>query len=59
VVSAPGTEAFNKELGVMNLLSFPVIALPMTIMLMVILWYLLDGPLKKIGVSWEEFLTPE
>jgi intracellular septation protein A len=59
VVSDPGTEAFNKELGVMNLLSFPVIALPMTIMLMVIIWYLLNGPLKKIGMTWEEYLTPK
>ena len=56
VVSLPGTEAFNKQLGVMNLLSFPVIALPMTIMLMVILWYLLDAPLKKAEISWEDFL---
>lgn len=59
VVSEPGTEAFNKELGLLNMLSFPVIALPMTVMMMIVMWYLLNAPLKKVGVTWEEFLTPE
>jgi len=56
VVSHPGTEAFNKELGMMNMLSFPVIALPMTVMMMFVIWFLLDKPLKKAGISWEEFI---
>ena len=40
LVSAPGTEAFNAELGKMNALSFPVIALPATIIMMLALFYL-------------------
>jgi hypothetical protein len=40
LVSAPGTEAFNAELGKMNALSFPVIAIPATIIMMLALFYL-------------------
>ena len=40
LVSPPGTEAFNAELGTMNALSFPVIAIPATIVLMFALFYL-------------------
>ena len=57
VVSEPGTEAFNQELGLMNLLSLPIIALPMMVILMVIMWYLLNDTLKKVGLTWEEFFT--
>ena len=59
VVSEPGTEAFNQELGLMNLLSLPIIALPMMVILMVIMWYLLNDTLKKVGLTWEEFFTPK
>jgi len=59
VVSDPGTEAFNQELGLMNLLSLPIIALPMMIILIVIMWYLLNETLKKVELTWEEFLTPK
>jgi hypothetical protein len=40
LVSPPGTEAFNAELGKMNALSFPVIAVPATIVMMFALFYL-------------------
>ena len=46
LVSEPGTEAFNSELGKMNALSFPVIAIPAVIVLMFALFYLF----KKIKV---------
>ena len=59
VVSEPGTEAFNQELGLMNLLSLPIIALPMMVILMAIMWYLLNDALKKVGLTWEEFFTPK
>ena len=59
VVSEPGTEAFNQELGLMNLLSLPIIALPMMVILMAIMWYLLNDTLKKVGLTWEEFFTPK
>ncbi len=56
LVSQPGTEAFNEELGKMTALSFPVIALPSTLILILVLWYLL----KNIGVAtqlnWREIL---
>ena len=58
-MSDPGTEAFNQELGLMNLLSLPIIALPMMIILIVIMWYLLNETLKKVELTWEEFLTPK
>ena len=41
----------------MNLLSLPIIALPMMIILIVIMWYLLNETLKKVELTWEEFLT--
>lgn len=40
LVSPPGTEAFNAELGKMNALSFPVIAVPATIVMMFALFYI-------------------
>lgn len=56
VKSAPGTEAFNEELGQMTALSFPVIALPSTIVLALALWYLLSGIRKMTGLEWEEMI---
>ncbi|MBU3069870.1 MFS transporter [Aestuariicella sp. G3-2] len=40
LVSPPGTEAFNAELGKMTALSFPVIAIPATLVMMGALFYL-------------------
>jgi hypothetical protein len=40
LVSPPGTEAFNAELGKMTALSFPVIALPAMLVMMAALFYL-------------------
>lgn len=40
LVSEPGTEAFNAELGKMTALSFPVIALPAMLVMMAALFYL-------------------
>jgi intracellular septation protein A len=45
LVSPPGTPAFNEELGRMTALSFPVIAVPSTLIMFVALWYLV----KKLG----------
>ncbi len=52
--SAPGTEAFNAELGKMNALSWPVISLPTMAILMVILWKLIGGIGKLTGLTMEE-----
>lgn len=41
VVHSPaGTEAFNEELGRLTLLSYPIIALPCTAMMMGLMWWL-------------------
>ena len=56
LVSAPGTPAFNEELAKMTALSFPVIALPCTVMLMVAIWYLFSRIGKVTGESIESFL---
>lgn len=40
LVSAPGTEAFNAELAKMNALSFPLIAVPATIVMVFALFYI-------------------
>ncbi|GAA0671253.1 VC0807 family protein [Rheinheimera tangshanensis] len=56
LVSAPGTPAFNEELAKMTALSFPVIALPCTVMLMVAIWYLFSQIGKVTGESIESFL---
>lgn len=58
--SPPGTEAFNAEYGKMMALSFPVITIPSTLMLMVAVIYLFWKIDKLTGVSFEElFITPE
>lgn len=56
LVSPPGTAAFNEELAQMTALSYPVIALPCTIMLMVAIWYLFSQIGKVTGENIESFL---
>lgn len=52
----PGSEEYVNSLGKMTGLSFPVIALPMTIMVGCILYYLLNGIKKETNVEIESFL---
>jgi hypothetical protein len=47
LVSPPGTTAFSEELGKMTALSFPVIAVPSTLVLIGALFYLLHS-IKKL-----------
>jgi len=54
LVSAPGTEAYSEELGKMTALSFPVIAIPSTLVLMVALMYLLNGIQKLTHLQLED-----
>jgi hypothetical protein len=56
LVSAPGTEAFNAELGKMNALSFPVIAVPATIIMMLALFYLFKRIKALTHLELEEIL---
>ncbi|WP_428820816.1 VC0807 family protein [Microbulbifer sp. MCCC 1A16149] len=57
--SPPGTEAFNEELGKMTALSFPVIALPATIILMLVLVFLFRRIGKLTGLKLEEILVQQ
>lgn len=59
VTSPSGTEAFNMELGRLTALSYPVIALPSTIVMCVALWYLFAKLKKLTGLEFEELIAPE
>ena len=54
LVSPPGTEAFNEQLGRMNLLSWPVIVLPYMAVTMWVLWRLLSGFTRLTGLPLED-----
>lgn len=57
VTSAAGSAAFNEELGQMTLLSYPVIAIPSTIMTMAIFYYLWRTIHGMTGLTLEEILV--
>lgn len=58
--SPPGTEAFNAEYGKMMALSFPVITIPSTIVLLAAIFYLFWRIDKLTGMGFEDlFVTPE
>lgn len=56
--SPSGTEEFTHELAKMTALSYPVIALPSTIVMMLALWYLFSKVKKLTGLEIEEMLAP-
>lgn len=56
LVSSPGTEAFNAELGKMTALSFPVIAVPAMIISMFALFYLFRNIKRLTGLDLEEII---
>lgn len=57
LVSEPGTVAFTEELGKMTALSFPVIALPSTLVMMVALYYLLHHIQKLTHLELEDIFN--
>jgi hypothetical protein len=57
VISPAGSEAFNAELGRMNLLSYPMIAIPSMIMLMAIFYYLWRTIHGLTGLKLEEVMA--
>ena len=59
VTSPSGTEAFNEEVGKMTALSWPVIALPTTGVMMVALMKLMKGIEHTTGHDLDEVLHPE
>ena len=54
VTSPAGSEAFNAELGRLTLLSYPVIALPATLMMMAVLYYLARSMRELAGLKLTE-----
>lgn len=56
VISPAGTEAFNEELGRLTLLSYPMIALPSTLMMMAVLYYLARSTKQLAGLGFTEIL---
>ncbi len=56
LVSEPGSEAFNEELGQMTLLSYPVIVVPSMIIMVLALFTMLSGIKKLTGLTVEEVL---
>jgi intracellular septation protein A len=57
VTSPAGSASFNEELGQMTLLSYPVIAIPSTLMTMGILYYLWRTINGLTGLTMEEILV--
>jgi hypothetical protein len=56
VTSPAGTEAFNQELGRLTLLSYPVIAIPSTLMMMGLLFWLAREARRLTGLPMGEML---
>jgi hypothetical protein len=57
VVTAPaGSVEFNEQLGKMTALSFPVIALPVTAVMMYALFYLFRGVTQLTGLALEDIM---
>lgn len=54
IKSPTGTVAFNEELGKMTALSYPVIALPSTIVMFFVLWYVIHSLKTLSKLSLEE-----
>ena len=59
VTSPTGSATFNEELGRLTLLSYPMIALPATLMMMAILYYIWRVVHDMTGLSMEELLISE
>lgn len=57
VVSPAWTEAFNQEIGRMTGLSFPVIALPATIIMTIWLVLFLTSVQKETGLEYDEMIV--
>ena len=56
VTSDPGTDAFNSELGRMTALSYPVITIPVMIVLMGTIFYIYNAVGKLTGLPIEDIM---
>lgn len=59
LISPAGSEAFNAELAQMNLLSWPIIALPSMAISMFALWRLIKGVSSLSGLPLEQIFHPQ
>ena len=59
VRSPAGSEQFNAELGRMNLLSWPMIAIPSMLLTMGVLFYLARGIRQMTGLTLEDCLNQQ
>ncbi len=57
VKSPAGTEAFNEELGQMTFWSFPVIAVPSTLIMFLALWMLIKSIQKLTSLELNDILN--
>ena len=57
VTSPAGSAAFNEELGRLTLVSYPVIALPATLMMMAVLYYLARSARELAGLTLSDMLN--
>ncbi len=57
IQSETGTEAFTQELGKLTVWSYPMIALPCTVVIIYALWKLLVGLEKATGLPLEEIFV--
>ncbi len=57
VTSPSGSEAFNEELGRLTLISYPMIAIPSLILMLVIFYFLWRGINQLTGLTLEEALA--
>jgi len=57
VTSPAGTEAFNDELGTMNLLSYPVITIPCVIVMIYAMMYLFKHIKQLTGLELEDIIN--
>lgn len=56
--AAPGTEAFNAELGRIHLLSWPVVVVPTLVVCVFALWRMLHGAARLAGLTVEALMRP-
>jgi intracellular septation protein A len=56
LVSPPGTTEFSEELGRMTALSYPVIAIPSMIILLLAIWFVFSQIKRLTGEGLENFL---
>ncbi|HPE60182.1 MAG TPA: VC0807 family protein [Thiolinea sp.] len=54
VVSEPGSEAYNQELGKMTLMSYPVIVVPSMLIMVFAFWILYRGIRRLTGLEAED-----